>query len=340
MIAYLKINFLLFLIFISYKYSRFIIIIVMHFIVLVLSVCLVACLDCRIDKNILNVNETHNNQYQLSISNNDKRNVNIFIPKQSYYTSSKQSFIIFPRAQSSFVITLKDVNKTMNDEIISIYCYDQLNPEDNTVLKVKIVNDYNLCKSDSLEVVEGHCNDDSYMTVSYKYKATSQCRKTTLPPNETTRCCIFINILLIIIDKKSLIKPSSIASIVIFSLLVILWCMTIYSSYKHYSVYKQHLPPQYIITYSFGTVLISCYETFLSFVNNKTQCIFIIFIGAIAHGIHSASALSLSQYMYYEDKNELVVKNSLVFIGIRMIIILIIQIMYIYVIKYIFIVCF
>lgn len=163
----------------------------MHFVVLVLAVCLVSCIDCNIDKNILNVNETHHNLYQLSISNNDNKNARIFIPKHSYYSLSNQSFIIFPGTQSTFQITLKDVSKTLNDEIISIYCYSQLNPEDNLILNVKIVNDYNLCQSDSIEVVEGYCNDDSYMIVAYKYKDTSQCRKTELPQNETIRCCIF-----------------------------------------------------------------------------------------------------------------------------------------------------
>lgn len=91
------------------------------------------------------------------------------------------------------------------------------------------------------------------------------------------------------------------------------------------------MPSYYIIFYALGDILITLYEAFLSSVaSNYSSCITVICIGAIGTTLHSCSAFSLAQYMYYKSTKQLIIKNSLVFFLIRLFISLISQIMYIY----------
>lgn len=98
------------------------------------------------------------------------------------------------------------------------------------------------------------------------------------------------------------------------------------------------MPSYYIIFYALGDILITLYEAFLSSVaSNYSSCITVICIGAIGTTLHSCSAFSLAQYMYYKSTKQLIIKNSLVFFLIRLFISLISQIMYIYIYINIFI---
>lgn len=164
----------------------------MHFYFFITILALSYSLKCSIDKNSIVINTTNSNKFQFTVSNNDESNSTVYVPQNSYFTSDKQIFSVFPGTLQSFQITLKNIDLTLHDDIIYIYCYNQFNPEDKIIFQVKIVNDYLLCQQDDIEVVEGNCNDDSYMTISYRYKKTSKCKQTILPPNEIVRCCIHI----------------------------------------------------------------------------------------------------------------------------------------------------
>lgn len=130
-------------------------------------------------------------------------------------------------------------------------------------------------------------------------------------------------------------KPASISLMLIFSLLVVLWFIVIFCSYRYFDMFKQYMPPQFIVFYILGILLISLYEGLLSFSNTKKYCFTMICIGGLAHALHAASAISLAQYMYYEDKKILVIKNNMLFLLLRLFIIVIIEIMY-FILLYLF----
>lgn len=149
------------------------------------------CINCKIDKAELTLNATENKAHNLNISNLGTEKVSGYIIKKIFYSSNKRQFDIAP-GKSIFVnVRIKDVYSISNNQLLSIYCYTSSNPSENQIINVKLINDYNVCSTDDIEVVEGDCDNESYMIVSYRYKNSSSCFKTELPPNERVYCCIY-----------------------------------------------------------------------------------------------------------------------------------------------------
>lgn len=154
--------------------------------------CLSLCINCNVDKEELYLDVTENKAHNLNISNLGAEKISGYIIQNSLYSSNKRQFDIYPGKSIIINVRIKDVDSILSNQVLSIYCYTSNNPTDNQVINVKLTNDLIACSTDDIEMVEGECNSDSYMIVSYKYKNTSFCLKTELPQNETVYCCILL----------------------------------------------------------------------------------------------------------------------------------------------------
>lgn len=132
------------------------------------------------------------------------------------------------------------------------------------------------------------------------------------------------------IDDKSVMKPATIALYVFFGIIAFLWFYTVYNVRALYSIYIQYLPPRMIVMFALGTVLITAYEAFRSFVSDSSNCLVVLILGAFAHTLHSASAFSTATYMYYEKMKTLKIKNDIYFLLLRVCVLMILEFMYIY----------
>lgn len=272
------------------------------------------CLDCTLNKDTFLINEEINSVEQFSITNRGEQNISIYISPTPYFLLDSSQHRISGKSSATVSMKFLNTKEVYNGMNIFIYCYNIHNPDDNQILSIKVVNDRNICTEDDFEIVESECNDDSKTTVSYRYKVNCTCEKIPLPQNETVYCY-----------NKERIKPAAIALYVFFGIIASLWFYTVYNVVKLFWIYLQYLPPHFIVGFALGTVLISLYEAALTFVDNSSNCLAILIVGAFGHTLHSTCACSTATYMYYEKMKTLIIKNNWIYLSIRLTITLILE---------------
>lgn len=152
-------------------------------------------MNCTLDKDTVLLNETKREIEQFTITNRGSQNALVYIPSSSFYSPDVSEYAINSKASRQIKIRLRSTETISDGQTISMYCYNSNNPNDNQILVIRIVNNYNLCDNNDYEIVESECNKYSVMTISYKYKEGRSCIKTQLPKNETVLCCMFILLL-------------------------------------------------------------------------------------------------------------------------------------------------
>lgn len=164
----------------------------MIFLIFLLFIDLICCLECSLDQNIIPLNISYENVFSFSIINKDVNKAYAYIHENKYLHPDKVLLTLVQNIQASFTITVRDRNNIIDGEKISILCYNSIDPNEYRILNITVLNNYYLCSKDDLDIIDGECNDESYMTISYKYRNSTSCFNSQLPQNETIQCCIYI----------------------------------------------------------------------------------------------------------------------------------------------------
>lgn len=297
----------------------------MFILIFFLFIEIVSSLDCSLDKSILPLNSTDEMEFEYSVVCRKVVKAYCYIAENEYFLCDKKRLELNENIASWFKILVKDKNRVVNDESVSIYCYNSMEADDNVILVIKAVSNYDYCTKEDIETIEGDCDKESRMMMSYGYKRNNSCISTLLPENESVSCY----------NEEEKKTPS-----VLLHVLMIadgfLFFLIIYKMFQKYEIYEQYMPCFHIILYSIGVIIITLYEALFSLLNNGSDksCLNIIYVGSFGTILHSCSAFSLAQYMYYKERRELKIENSLLFFAVRFIVCIILQIMYIYIIYF------